>query len=171
MTTKKQTSRKTNSKISLSKIIFILIILAAVAAIIAYFLTQSSPHIEKDTVQPASQLKWNENKPQVITATKPMIKTKLEGSWVNNYNGIMLDVHGQQFSVDSPSVDNNFYFEGTFSIIEDLIQFTNRGKNTPCADYSGKYRFKLKEGTLIIKLENDTCTLRKSKLIGTWQRL
>jgi hypothetical protein len=171
MATKKRSDRNPEPKMRLSKVILIVIILAAIAAIAAYYLTQKSGKTNDIRVPSASQLQWKEKKPQEMTQSKPMAKTALEGNWVSDTDGTMLDIQGNTFSIDSPSVDSHTYYQGMITVSGDKAQFVFKGKNAPCGHSSGNYTFQIKGDNLILKPAHDTCTIRKAKLAGNWSHL
>lgn len=163
----KRRSSKQVSKISIRTILFVIIILAAVAAVITYFIYQSEKNQNSNKLGPsASQIKIKPNTPPVISATKP--KSPIDGNWVNNNNGVMLNIHNSKFSIDSPSVDNHTFYKGNISIQGKLLVFTFTSKITPCGNQKGRYIYSIKNNQLRLKVKTDSCIMRKNKLEGTW---
>lgn len=169
--TKRKSSQKPDPQISLRNIIYVFIILAAIAALIAYYLSKQDAKQKSDNTPPASQIQLNENKPAVISSTPTESKTAIEGNWVSDENGTMMEVHGNKFSLDSPSVDNHTYYEGSVSTSGNTVTFTFKGKNMPCPKQVGIYTFVIKDKQLILKIKEDSCTTRSAKLPGTWVHL
>lgn len=168
---KRKSSQNHDQKISLRNILFVAILLAAIAALIAYYLSRPGDKQKKDNTPPASQIQLKENKPAVISSTPEASKTALEGNWVSDENGTMLEIHGNKFSMDSPSVDNHTYYEGAISISGNTVTFTFKGNKMPCPNQPGSYTFHIKDKQLILKEKEDSCTTRTAKLSGVWAHL
>lgn len=168
---KRKSSQKSDPQISLRNIIYVAVILAAIAAIIAFYLSKEGNNQKQDKTPPASQVPLKEQKPAVLSSTPEETKTMLEGNWVSDENGTMLEIHGNKFSMDSPSVDNHTFYEGALSVSGNTVTFTFKGKNTSCPNQVGVYTFQFKEKQLIFKIKEDSCTTRSAKLPGNWVRL
>ncbi|MBN2638613.1 MAG: hypothetical protein JXR65_05945 [Bacteroidales bacterium] len=165
----KRKSSKADYKISFRNIIFVIIILAAIAALITYLIYQPETNNNNNPGPSASQIEIPKVTPPSLSATQT--KTIIDGNWVSDETGTMLDLHGSKFNIDSPSVDNHTYFEGNFSLSGNEITFFFNGKNNPCQNQPGVYTYIIKNKQLILKVKTDSCNVRKSKLDGAWVHL
>lgn len=160
-------TKKSKTKISIRTILFVIIILAAVAALITFFIYQHEGDQSRKNKGPsASQIEIKQTSPPILSS-KPT-KSVVDGNWVNDDNGVMLDFHHAKFSIDSPSVDNHTFYKGSFTISKDKIIFNFNGKNNPCPNQRGIYTYTLKNNQLVLKAISDSCNIRKQKLDGAW---
>lgn len=180
-TRKKKKTKKSGSSIIIP---IIIILLAIIAAIAIYYLSEPKATIKKPkAVQIQGQPETPTNQPettksQPITKTtqqgtsvkpKPETKTFLEGTWVSQSNGAMLEFHDHTFNIDIPSVDSPNYQKGSFSINGKEITFSYNNGKVPCGEEKGVYTFRLSKDILHLKVKQDNCKTRRDELVAEWQ--
>ena len=171
MSTKKRKPRNAKGSGSLSTVLLVIILLAVVAAITAYYLSKKPvPRKKQSTEQTQNQKKNNSHQKTASTRNPSEVKTILEGNWVSQSDGALLEFHNNTFSIDLPSVDSHNYKKGIFSINGNQINFSYTNANVTCGKEKGVYTFKLSDGSLHLKAKKDDCKFRKLKLVATWDR-
>lgn len=171
MSTRKRNPGKSKNSGDLLTILLVIVLLAVIAAITAYYLTKKPAHSKKSQTEQLQNKKANENKETQPPATgNSETTTLLEGTWVSQNDGALLEFHRHTFSLDLPSVDSHSYKKGIFSIDGNQITFSYSNINNVCGSQKGIYTFKLSNGSLHLKAKKDDCKFRKQKLVATWDR-
>ncbi len=171
MSTTKKKTKKAKGSGSLSTVLLVILLLAVIAAVIAYYFSKKPVPRAHPKTEQIQKRKTSEKKTQKNTTTvSSVVKTILEGTWVSQNDGAILEFHHNLFSIDLPSVDSHNYKKGDFSIKGDQITFSYTGENATCGKEKGVYTFKLSDGSLQLKAKKDACKLRKHKLVATWDR-
>ena len=171
MSTRKRNTGKTKRSGDLLSILLVIVLLAVIAAITAYYLTKKPAHSKKSQTEQLQTKKANENRKTQSPATgNSKATTVLEGTWVSQNDGALLEFHNNTFSLDLPSVDSHSYKKGIFSINGNLITLSYSNTNNACGTQKGIYTFKLSDGSLHLKAKKDDCKFRKQKLVATWDR-
>lgn len=166
---KKRGTRRSGTSIIVPLII---ILLAAVAAIAIYYLSERPKTVQKPQAKQIQnqQRQIKNTQPESPVKTKPKAKTLLEGTWISQSDGAMLQFHDHTFNIDFPSVDSHNYKKGSFSIEGKQITFSYEKGETPCDKEKGIYTFRISKGILHLKVEKDNCKSRRGKLVADWER-
>jgi len=171
MNKRKRNTGKTKRSGDLLSILLVIILLAVIAAITAYYLTKKPVQSKQSQTEQLHNKKANENRKTQSPATGyPKATTVLEGTWVSQNDGALLEFHNHTFSLDLPSVDSHSYKKGTFSIEGNMITVSYSNTNNACGRQKGIYTFRLIGGSLHLKAKKDACKFRKQKLVATWDR-
>lgn len=156
--------------------IFVIIALAAISMLLGYYLLQ-------DDSDKGLKIFGNEsNKLETITPEQPgtVLKEKpveekptlLEGTWVSNYDGNIMTIHGLGYTLESPSVDHVTKITGRLSIEKNIITFVSQDGDELCENTEGHYLFTLQgSDEIFFKLIKDTCTKRKERMTLSWFKL
>lgn len=171
MSTRKRNPGKNKNSGDLLSILLVVIVLAVIAAITAYYLTKKPVHSKKSQTEQPHNQKTNGNKNTKSPAKENTVTTTvLEGTWVSQNDGALMEFHENNFSLDLPSVDSHSYKKGIFSIEGNQVTFSYSNINNACGKQKGIYTFKLSDGSLHLKAKKDACKFRKQKLVATWDR-
>lgn len=164
---KKRGAQKSGTSIMIPLII---ILLAIIAAIAVYFLSEKAKTVQKPQVeQIQNQKPIKTTKPENPAKAVPGTRTFLEGTWVSQSDGAMLQFHNHTFSIDIPSVDSQNYKKGTFSIKGKQITFSYTTGKTLCDKEEGIYTYRLSKGILHLKVNKDNCKSRRGTLVADWE--
>lgn len=166
MAAKKRTHRKTKkSSNSLFLFIAIVIVLAIISMAIAYFYSANFPTGAESIVTSNTQTEQKE------TPLKD-VKTTLEGTWVSNYDGVILTISGLTFTIESPSVESAANISGNLSVEENIVTFVILKGSTVCANAEGHYLYTMDDrGDLFFKLIKDSCASRKERMTASWFKI
>lgn len=125
----------------------IVILLALISIITAYFITDNK----------------NEK-------TNNQGNTELNGTWVSHYDGTMLTIKGLEVVFEMPSVDEAQKITGSISIEKNIVTFLPmEGK---CGNEEGHYLYSIdQKGELFFKLIKDKCQSREELMSMTWFKL
>ena len=160
--------RKSKGNNSTMVMFSVLIILAIVSIVIAYFVLYSEgTQTEATETVSTEHVKQKEEVKQQTTE----IKTALEGTWVSNYDGTMLTIEGLGFTLDQPSVDGSGQIKGTLAVEKTTVTFTNTNGIKKCIGKKGKYSFSFENDELNLKLIKDPCESRAEKMVSGWFKL
>jgi mannitol-specific phosphotransferase system IIBC component len=165
MAKRKRKSKGNNSTLMM---ISVLIILAIISVVIAWFVLYSDETKTESTETVTSE--QVEEKEEVRQENKD-VKTALEGTWVSNYDGAMLTVKGLDFTLDQPSVDGSGQIKGTLKIDNANVTFSNTNGIEKCIGKKGQYSFSFEKDELNLKLIKDPCESRAEKMAAGWFRL
>ena len=170
MSTRKRKQRNTKGSGNLLTLLLVILLLAIIAAITAYYLTQKPASGKKfQTEQSHNQKSSKNTQSEASTINKSETKTILEGTWVSQNDGAILEFHNNTFSIDLPSVDSHSFQKGTFSVEGNQVIFKYLNAKTPCGKEKGIYTYKVSDGSLRLKARKDDCKIRKQKLVATWE--
>lgn len=159
-------SRKRRSYSKYRPLIIVLVVLVAIVLVsifFGYLLTKNdyNTFLNKETEQ-ADLLDTNELE---------NIKTAIEGTWVSNYDGVILGVNGLTFSMDLPSVDNPKSIKGVLSVENNLVTFNETSENSRCQNIEGHYKFHIDGEEISFELIKDNCEIRKERMTMSWFKL
>ncbi len=123
----------------------IIIVLALISVIAAYFLTEKT--------EPQDQ---------------PV--TPIEGTWVSNYNGTMLTIKGLTMVLELPAVDKSTVIKGKIAVEKNIVTFIY--EDGPCKNVEGHYQYTFDvKGELFFKLIKDKCPSRQELMSASWFKL
>ena len=165
---KRKRKRKSKGNNATVVMISVLIILAIVSIVIAYFVLYSEETKDETTKTPATD--QVEQKEKIKQEAKTS-KTALEGTWVSNYDGAMLTIEGLGFTLDQPSVDGSGQIKGTLAVEKAIVTFKNINGIDKCIGKEGRYIFSFENDELNLKLINDPCKSRTEKMTAGWFKL
>jgi hypothetical protein len=145
----------------------IVIAIAIISMLISYFWVEQ----EKPDVL---LLPKTEKDQKAVEPTKEQLElaTPLEGTWVSNYDGVMLTVSGLSFTLESSGVDGAQKINGDLSIEENIVTFVYTSGSEVCKGPEGHYLYSIDgSGELFFKLIKDICDGRKERMTASWFRL
>lgn len=164
---KKSPRKKKKNSSSLFKFLALVIVLAIISMAVAYYID----HTDNPNRTEPSPTEMLTNKDQDETALAE-IKTTIEGTWVSNYDGVMLTISGLTFTMESPSVETSSNVKGTLSVENNIVTFVNTSGSEPCKNKEGHYLFVLDEkGDLKFNLIKDSCASRVERMSVSWYRI
>ena len=168
MCAKKRTSKKRSvkkPKKSHSYLIIIIVIIAVAAAAIAYFVYGVGKAKHTFPTKPHSTV-------AKTVRPKKTIHTKnvLEGTWVSTSDGRILEIHGNLFTLELPSVSEHKITKGKISISGKTVSILFTGTNDKCARNAGTYSFVVGKGSIRFSVKHDNCPGRKQIFSTTWER-
>lgn len=178
MATKSKSRGRSRKKKTSPILIFILVIiaLAAISMLLGYYLLRDDSDKGLKIFGDESN-KVETSKPDspgsVLKETPTQEKaTLLEGTWVSNYDGNIMTIHGLHYTLESPSVDHVTKIKGRLSIEKSIITFVSQDGDESCKNVEGHYLFTL-EGTdeIFFKLIKDKCPQRKERMTLSWFKL
>lgn len=162
---KPKTRRTKKPKGSLFTILLVFVVIAILAAAIAYFLY--------DIGKPNSK-----TQAKVSTVTTKTImgnqsvrsKSILDGTWVSTTDGRMLEIHGTSFSMELPSVSEHKITKGEIHISGDIATIIYSGTKDKCSEKPGTYSFVISKESIHFTLKHDNCPGRKQVFSTTWNK-
>ncbi|NOX86447.1 MAG: hypothetical protein GXO86_10885 [Chlorobi bacterium] len=144
MATTRRHSKKTGNN-NLFIFLAIIIVLALISIIAAYFLTDK-------------------------TASQDQTVTPIEGTWVSNYNGTMLTVNGLTITLELPAVDKSTIIKGKIAVEKNIVTFIY--EDGPCNNIEGHYQYTFDvKGELFFKLIKDNCPSRQELMSASWFKM
>ena len=132
--------RKRRKQISLGNLILFFLVLAIISVIIAYFFI--SPELPGSSA-PTTNIHSHQN-----GAKLPPPYEKLNGTWVSNTDGSILDIRGQSFHLELPSVDNHLLQKGKVYTRGNTATFIYTDSSSSCKGKRGIYSFEIKKGEI-----------------------
>ncbi len=160
----KTTRRKKEPKGSLFNILLIFFLIALVAALVAYFIYEVEKPESKVSQNPAT----NTSKSAPTKKTAPAVT--LNGTWVSTTDGRILDIKGERFSLELPSVSDHEIVKGKLQIKGQTVSFTYFSQKNNCTRHPGTYRFSRQKNTLRFRVIHDECTGRKQIFSTLWEK-
>ena len=164
MAAKKRNIQKTGTKNNqLFIFIAIIIVLAVVSIVTAYLLMDND---KEEVVSPTEQ--------ETTADTKMVAESvaQIAGTWVSNYDGVMLTIEGLTFSIESSGVDVTAKITGKLSVEGNIVTFVYESGNEVCKSVEGHYLYSIEEnGDLFFKLIKDTCPSRQERMSVSWFKL
>jgi len=164
--TRKPKTRRDQKPIgSLFTILLVFVVIAILAAAIAYFLYDIG--------------KPNGNRPSkastITTKTvtgnkKALSKSILEGTWVSTTDGRMLEIHGTSFTLELPSVSEHRITKGEIHVNGNIATIIYSGTKDKCAENPGTYSFIVYKGSVHFAVKHDNCPGRKQVFSTTWNK-
>ena len=159
--TRKMKTQK--SKGSLLSIILAFVIIAILAAAVAYFFFDIGGKKNETLVKPSVGIKKTSPKNQHVLTKNP-----LDGTWVSMSDGRMLDIHGISFTMELPSVSTHQIIKGEIHIKGNTATFVYSDSKDKCGENPGTYSFVINNGNLHFSVEHDKCPGRKQIFSATW---
>jgi len=95
----------------------------------------------------------------------------LKGTWVSNYDGTMLTIKGDSFTLEMPSVDASSKVKGRIIIEKTIATFINDSKSKSCPSLEGHYSFSFENDELIFSLIKDECDTRINRMSVSWFKI
>ena len=164
----KKTLRRKNNRNALWFIVIFLILLIA-SLFIGYYFTHKNSKEKTETL--------NQNK-QVISTKKTSAslpkstKTNiLDGTWVSEYDGAIMEISGTHFTLEFPSVNSGEIIHGLLKTKEGTVHFLYQTGSNTCKGFMGKYNFELKNKNLIFNKISDKCKSRTDRMNSGWYAL
>ena len=154
--------RDTKSKNSIWFIVTFLIILF-VAIILGYFLSnrkQQAGEGDKQSVKTTEKI-----------VEKNKTKNPLSGTWVSEYDGAIMDIKGDTFTLEVPSVSNGTVISGKISVQNKKVLLIYTSGSQTCKQKEGRYIFEFNNKKLKFKLLTDECKSRADRMSVAWFRL
>ncbi len=158
----KTSRRKKESKGSLFNILLIFFLIALVAALVVYFFYEVEKTGNKTTPKPATA--------KSVQIKKPLPQTALNGTWVSTSDGRILDIKGNRFTLELPSVADHEIIKGTLHISGNTVQFVYHSSVNSCTRQPGTYRFSLQKQSIRFHVIQDDCAGRKQIFATLWEK-
>ena len=155
--TRKKTSA--GSPITLALIIILITVLAA--ALFYFFYIDQKPQKRTASV------------PAVAVPAKklsPPAQNLLDGTWVSSNDGRILEIHGDRFSLERPSVSDHEIIKGTLKIRGNTATILYTGTKDKCSSRAGVYTFYKEENSIRFSVKQDVCAGRKQIFSTTWEK-
>ncbi len=168
MCAKKRTSKRRSvkkQKKSHSYLIIFIVIIAIAAAAIAYFVYGVGKTKHAFPTKPHTTITKTVHKKKTIRA-----KSALEGTWVSTSDGRMLEIYGNLFTLELPSVSEHKITKGKISISGNTASILFTGTNDKCSRDAGTYSFVVGKGSIRFSVKHDNCPGRKQIFSTTWER-
>ena len=154
MAKRKQVSKRTGGN-NLLTFFAIILVLALIALIAAYFMTDSTDEKTKPSAT------------QTETQPQPQIVAPFEGTWASTYNGALLSIKGTTVAVEQPGVDKSPVIKGKINIENNIVTFVY--ESGTCKGIKGQYKYTLNDkGELFFKLIKDNCPSRQELMSASW---
>lgn len=173
MAKKRRSRKKPKSGNSFITMVIIIVLLVIVSVVTAYFILgddeKQIPELIENvfSTQDKSSEEIKNNEPK----TENTIETAIDGTWVSNYDGAMLTITGNTFSLEMPSVDASSKIKGSLAVEKTIISFTNTSGNKACIGKEGHYNYSFIDGELMLNKIKDPCDSRSQRMTETWFRL
>ncbi len=166
---------------TLTLFLLAVLILGSVALMLSYFILkkdrQESPEAGEITVTRVEPRKMDKkDKPVVKSDAKRDVEMEaqnpLQGeTWVSTYNGAMLAIEGNRYTLDFPSVEARKPMMGAIGFTANGFTLTNHNQDDVCKNETGAYTFSFEGDELMIKVKNDPCIRRSTNMEAAWFKL
>ncbi len=164
-TRKLKSGRRNDPKGSLFTILIVFVIISILAAAVAYFFYDVGKTRHKtEPVTPTKKPKTEVTKP-VVPA-----ENELNGTWVSSNDGRILEIHGNRFTLELPSVSDHEITHGTLAIKGRQVTLFYTGTKDQCLRQPGVYSFQLSKGKLRFIPKQDVCAGRKKIFSALWEK-
>ncbi len=150
--------RRRKRQLSLNQIVFFFVLLVIISAIIAFFIVR--PDLSHRS--PVNNITHSKTETH---------RNPLNGSWLNTDDGSILEIKGQSFSLEVPSVDQHSIETGNCIIRDKQVNFTGYDSFSPCKGKTGIYTFIKKDGHLHFTLIKDPCPGRRQRFTAVWDSI
>ncbi len=144
-------------------ITYIVILISILAAAMFYFFYFSQKRTENKKAIPHATT-------TPIKNAAPASQNVLNGTWVSSADGRLLDIHGNRFTLELPSVSDHEITKGTIKINGNTATILYTGTKDKCSIQSGSYSFFKGKGTLRFSVIHDVCAGRKQIFSTTWEK-
>ena len=162
---KPKTRRAKKPTGSLFSVFLVLVIIAIIAAAIAYyFYDVGKPENHSRTITSTSSKKI------IHPKTKAVTKNILDGTWVSTSDGRMLEIHGDSFSMELPSVSEHKITKGKIIIVGNTATILYTNTKDKCAESPGTYTFAVSKTSIRFSVKHDNCPGRKQIFSTTWEK-
>lgn len=147
-------------------VVAIIIVIAIITMIVSYFyLDEDKPDVL--LLPPTEQQDSDEG---TDTSTAPV--SQIDGTWVSNYDGAILTLRGDSFSLEISGVDETEKIEGSLAIESNIVTFVYVSGTEVCKGPEGHYLYSIEDnGDIFFKLIKDICDSRKERMTATWFKL
>jgi uncharacterized protein YxeA len=162
MSKKKPVKRKNSKTDNRLWFIVTFLIILIVSVLLGFYFSNNKERVSKDN----SELKTPEKPIKTEKST-----TLLNGTWVSEYDGAIMEIKGHSFTLEMPSVSNGTIIKGTIQINGKEVSLTYVSGSETCKQKQGKYAFEIKNNKLVFKLINDECKSRADRMSAAWFRL
>ena len=145
----------------------IIIVIAIISVLLSYWWVGGKESDERDV--PARE---ETTEPHKESGTKQQVDSPIDGTWVSNYDGAMLTLSGDTYSIELPGIDESGKAVGSFTLEENICTFLQTSEKAVCKDMEGHYLYTLADsGELSFSLIKDNCKSRKDRMTTSWFRL
>lgn len=168
MAKKRKSRKKPNRNNTTITLVMIIILLATISVVTAYFMLDDEDKPSQDLIENLTQTTTTEVNEK---NTESKITTPIDGTWVSNYDGAMLTISGNTFSIEMPSVDASSKVKGSLAVEETIVSFSNTSGNKACIGKEGHYNFSFIDGELMLNKIKDPCESRAQRMSETWFKL
>jgi hypothetical protein len=164
---KKNTHRRKKSRpLSFGQLVLFFAILAVLSALIAFFITR--PDKKREQVHSTSAQQQSET---TAISQKAKNLNPLNGTWVSNNDGSILDIHQHTFSIEIPSIDHHTIRKGNCEVTQNQIRFSYSDSLSNCLGKPGIYTFLIiKKTHVLFTPVKDACSGRAERLSAKWER-
>ena len=159
---KRSNTRKKTSGGGPTTLTLIIILITVLAAALFYFFYIDQKPQKKRVSEPAV----------VEPAKKPSPATQnlLDGTWVSSNDGRILEIHGDRFSLERPSVSDHEITKGTLNIRGNTATILYTGTKDKCSSRPGVYTFYKGKKSIRFSVKQDVCAGRKQIFSTTWEK-
>ncbi len=164
---KQRKKRKKPANNSLWVFLAIIVVLAIISMLISYFWVGG----EKPDV---FLLPSSEDNETVVTeqAEDQARSTPIDGTWISQYDGAMLTIAGNKFTLELPGIDESGAARGVFTLEDNICTFVIESGSESCRGTEGHYLYSLTDtGELHFELIKDICNSRKERMTANWFKL
>ena len=160
---KRSNKRQKTSAGSPTTLALIIILITVLAAAMFYFFYFDQNPQKKAASEPA-----------VVVATSkkpsPPVQNLLDGTWVSSNDGRILEIHGDRFTLERPSVSDHEITKGTIKISGNTASILYTGTKDKCSTRAGVYTFYKGEKSLRFSVKQDACAGRKQIFSTSWEK-
>ena len=159
---KRSNKRKKTSGGGPTALTLIIILITVLAAALFFFFYFGQKPQKKRTSEPA-----------VVTPAKkpsPVPQNLLDGTWVSSNDGRILEIHGDRFSLERPSVSDHEIIKGSIKISGNTATILYSGTKDKCSSRPGVYTFYKGKKSIRFSVKQDVCTGRKQIFSTTWEK-
>ncbi len=169
---KKTNTRKKKNKGNGQLIKFVLVVLfiAIISVLIAYFYTNREKFKITETIE--NMMNSSSDTVGITKIIKKQVKDNpIKGTWVSNYDGTMLTIKGDSFTLEMPSVDVSSKIKVKILIEKTIATFINDANSKSCSSIEGHYSFSFENDELIFSLIKDECDIRINRMSVSWFKI
>jgi hypothetical protein len=164
---KKNTHRRKKSRpLSIGQLVLFFVILAVLSALIAFFIIRPDKKTEQTHSTPVHQ-----QAETAVISEKTTARNPLNGTWVSDNDGSILEIHQHTFSIEIPSIDRHTIRKGNCEVIQNQIRFSYSDSLSNCLGKPGIYTFLIIKKTHVqFTPVKDACSGRAERLSAKWER-
>ncbi len=161
---RKRSGKKKKTTAGSPTVLTLVIILVTVLALaMFYFFYFDQKPKEKTTT----------SKPALVTPAKkpaPVSQNFLDGTWVSSNDGRILEIHGNRFSLELPSVSDHKITKGTLRISGNTVTIRYTGTQDKCSSQAGIYTLHKEGKSIRFSVKKDVCAGRKQIFSASWEK-